>query len=80
MAIAFIESSRTISTRIAAAAFALNSTWGRDTQLNTWMGSTVNFDQIPSGANGMYVRAPMVMSGAVSPIARDRALKQAIQN
>jgi hypothetical protein len=29
-----------------------NSACGRDTQLKIWIGSTVNGDQMPSGANG----------------------------
>ena len=66
-------SNNTNSTRIPAAALTLNSGCGRDTQLKTWIGSTVNFDHTLSGANGIYVRAPIVISGAVSPIARDSA-------
>ena len=30
-----------------------NSACGRDTQLKIWIGSTVNVDQMLSGANGM---------------------------
>ena len=56
-----------------AAALAWNSTCGRDTQLKIWIGSTVNGDQIESGAKVTNVTAPIVMSGAVSPIARDSA-------
>ena len=52
MAIAFMVNSSASSTRMPAAAFSLNSVCGRDTQLNTWIGSTVNFDQTLSGAKG----------------------------
>ena len=37
---------------IPAAAFSRNASCGRDIQLNTCIGSTVNGDQMPSGANG----------------------------
>ena len=36
----------------------------------------MNGDQISVGANGTYVSAPSVMSGAVSPMARDKAEDQ----
>ena len=73
MAVAFIDSSSNTSTRIPAAALAWKSSCGRDTQLKIWIGSTVNGDQIESGANVANVTAPAMMSGAVSPIARDSA-------
>ena len=41
------------NTRMPAAALALKSACGRDTQLKIWIGSTVNFDQTVSGAKGM---------------------------
>ena len=53
MAMAFIVSSSTSSTRMPAAAFVLKSACGRDTQLKIWIGSTVNGDHTLSGANGM---------------------------
>ena len=49
-----------------AAALTLNSACGRDTQLKIWIGSTVNGDQIESGAKVANVTAPMVISGAVT--------------
>ena len=52
MATAFMVSSSASSTRMPAAALALNSACGRDTQLKIWIGSTVNGDQMLSGANG----------------------------
>src|SRR3954471_12965012 len=83
MARAFIA--RVISTRTnpAAAAFAWNAASGREVQLNIWIGITVNGESSHSkdmnggsrltGAGGrkaMKVNAPIVMIGAVSPMAR----------
>src|SRR3954464_3089638 len=83
MARAFIA--RVISTRTkpAAAAFWWNAASGREVQLNIWIGITVkgensqsndrNGGAALSGAGGrkaMKVRGPMVMIGAVSPMAR----------
>ena len=69
----------------AAAAFDWNAGSGRDTQLNIWMGMTVkgSVSQVKLtygatsvsggvGKKAMKASAPMVMSGAVSPMARDR--------
>src|ERR1044071_8459731 len=68
----------------AAAALAWNAWSGRDTQLNIWMGMAVNGslshfkemngNSLCSGEDGrkaMKLKAPMVMMGAVSPMARD---------
>src|SRR3954465_11080816 len=83
MARAFIA--RVISTRTkpAAAAFWWNAASGREVQLNIWIGITVKGENSHSnemngasaftGAGGrkaMKVSAPMVMIGAVSPMAR----------
>ena len=83
MATAFIARVMTMITTPAAAALSRNATCGRDTQLNIWIGSTVNGDinhsnerngnSLVIGAGGrkaMKVSAPMVMIGAVSPMAR----------
>ncbi len=69
----------------AAAAFAWNAWSGRDTQLNIWIGIAVNGSvSHPNETNGyalwigdigrkaMKLCAPIVMIGAVSPMARDR--------
>ena len=45
-------SSRPSSTTMPAAAFSANAACGRETQLKIWIGSTVNGDQMPFGANG----------------------------
>ena len=75
--------------RIAPAAAAL--TWkawsGRDSQLNIWIGMTVNgsVSQVKEtngnwpftgavGRNAINASAPIVMIGAVSPMARDRPM------
>ena len=52
---------------------AWNAGCGLETQLKIWMGSTVNGSMGLSGKKAMKVSAPMVISGAVSPMARDRA-------
>src|SRR5215216_4472895 len=80
---AFMPSVITTSTRPAAAAFSWKAASGRDVQLNICIGSTVNADDSHSnemnggeavigagGRNAMNVSAPIVMMGAVSPIAR----------
>ena len=87
IATAFSDSVTTISTSPAAAAFVTKSWSGRETQLNIWIGSTVNGECSHSnetnggsaltgdgGRNAMKVSAPMVISGAVSPMARDSAM------
>ena len=56
-----------------AAAFSANAAWGRETQLKIWIGSTVKGEKRSEGRKGTYVSAPIVMSGAVSPMARDSA-------
>jgi hypothetical protein len=76
----------TISTSPAAAALAWNSSPGRDTQLNIWIGRALNGENSHSadknggaeviaagGKNAMKVSAPIVIRGALSPIARDIA-------
>src|SRR3970040_1473817 len=83
MATAFIARGMTMITTPAAAALSRNATCGRETQLNIWIGSTVNGainhsnerngNTLVTGDGGrkaMKVSAPMVMMGAVSPIAR----------
>src|SRR5881394_196332 len=83
MARAFIASVIRTSTKPAAAAFWWNAASGREVQLNIWIGITVNGEKSQSndtngasalsGAGGrkaMKVSAPIVMIGAVSPIAR----------
>src|SRR5687768_17515529 len=76
-----------INTRPAPAALTTKSWSGRDTQLNICIGSTENGDQSHSpltnggydwigdgGRNAMNVSAPIVISGAVSPMALERAM------
>src|SRR5512134_3039716 len=71
------------STKPAAAAFCRKAASGREVQLNIWIGITVNGEVSHSklryggslvtgegGRNAMKVSAPIVMMGAVSPIAR----------
>src|SRR5687768_3758875 len=83
MASAFIVSVMKTRTKPAAAAFAWKAASGREVQLNIWIGITVKGDvshskernggSARSGAGGrkaMKVSAPMVMIGAVSPMAR----------
>src|SRR4030066_1642988 len=83
MATAFIPRVMTMITTPAAAALSRNATCGRETQLNIWIGSTVNGainhsndrngNSLVTGDGGrkaMKVSAPMVMMGAVSPMAR----------
>ena len=76
-----------MGTKPAAAALIWNASSGREVQLNIWIGITVNGENSQSnspaggspenGAGGrkaMKVSAPMVMIGAVSPIARARPM------
>src|SRR5687767_5853952 len=83
MASPFIASVMTTSTKPAAAALAWNAASGREVQLNIWIGMTVKGDISQSkernggsectgegGRNAMKVSAPIVMIGAVSPMAR----------
>ena len=83
-----------IRTRImpAAAAFCWNASSGRDVQLNIWIGITVKPELSHSklmnggaaltgegGRNAMNVSAPMVMMGAVSPMARESPMMQPVR-
>src|SRR3972149_3530467 len=83
MATAFMASVITMITTPAAAAVSRNPACGRDSQENIWIGSTVNGASNQSkdtnggavvtgdgGRKAMKVSAPMVMIGAVSPMAR----------
>src|SRR5688572_7537020 len=83
MASAFIASVMNTSTKPAAAALSWKAASGREVQLNIWIGITVNGDISHSkernggsacsgegGRKAMKVSAPMVMIGAVSPMAR----------
>ena len=56
-----------------AAARFWNDSCGREVQLKIWIGNTVNRSSGPSGVNGTNVNAPMVISGADSPIALEAA-------
>ena len=69
----------------AAAAFCWNAWSGRETQLKIWIGIAVNSllshskltngnspEMGEFGRKAMKLSAPIVMMGAVSPIARDR--------
>ena len=71
----------------AAAAFTWNSFWGREIQLNIWIGITVKGSKShlnekkgkvdvtgEEGKNAMNVSAPTVMMGAVSPMALERPM------
>src|SRR3546814_13454640 len=84
MAHAFIIRVIATSTTPAAAALTWNCGSGREIQLNIWIGITVNGDDsqsklmnggapvtIGGGRKAINVNAPMVMIGAVSPMARD---------
>src|SRR3990170_3286614 len=79
----FMASVISTSTNPAAAALTRNAASGREVQLNIWIGITVKGDVSHSkdtnggsaftgegGRKAMKVSAPMVMIGAVSPIAR----------
>src|SRR5918996_179668 len=83
MASPFMARVMMTSTKPAAAALAWNAASGREVQLNIWIGITVKGDISQSkerkggslvtgggGRKAMKVSAPMVMIGAVSPMAR----------
>src|SRR5574338_673631 len=83
MARPFMVNTITTSKKPAAAAFSWKAASGREVQLNIWMGITVKGANSQSnrpaggspekGAGGkkaMKVNGPMVMMGAVSPMAR----------
>src|SRR5687768_9659129 len=83
MASPFIRRVMITSTKPAAAALTWKAASGREVQLNIWIGITVKGEKSHSkdrkggvevrGAGGrkaMKVSAPMVMIGAVSPMAR----------
>ena len=46
---------------------------GREIHAKIWIGSAVNGENGPSGTKGTYVSAPITISGAASPMARDTA-------
>lgn len=73
-------------TMIPAAAFSWKPFCGREIQLKIWMGNVEKGENNPfrlkygnspemgkSGRKATYVSAPMVIKGAVSPIALERA-------
>src|SRR3979490_1903878 len=83
MAAPFIARVITTSTKPAAAALTWKAASGREVQLNIWIGITVKGENSHSkerkggvawsgegGRKAMNVSAPMVMIGAVSPMAR----------
>src|SRR6266508_6161932 len=83
MAAPFMASVMITSTKPAAAALTWKAASGREVQLNIWIGITVNGENSQSkdtnggsaltgeaGRKAMKVSAPMVMIGAVSPMAR----------
>src|SRR5258705_6256949 len=83
MAAPFIARVITTSTMRAAAALTWKAASGREVQLNIWIGITVKGENSQSkernggvawigdgGRKAMKVSAPMVMIGAVSPMAR----------
>src|SRR4030095_8040601 len=87
MAMPFIARVITIRTKPVAAAFKWNSCCGLDTQLNIWMGMSLNGEKShakeikgnsalsgESGKNAIKVKAPMVIRGALSPMALDSAM------
>ena len=90
MAMPFMVSTMPINTKPAAAALTSKAGSGREVQLKIWIGITVKGDitqsnrpaVVPSprslngtgGRKAMKVSAPMVMIGAVSPIARARPM------
>jgi hypothetical protein len=61
------------STIMAAVALMINPFWGRDNQLNIWMGNTEKSSIGDEGTVVIYNIAPMTISGAVSPIALEIA-------
>ena len=70
---AFIESSTTSSTMMPVAASSWKPACGRLVELKIWIGITVNGSRMSSGRNAAKVSAPIMISGAVSPIARESA-------
>ena len=56
---------------IPAAATSWNAACGLDAQLKICIGNVVNGSITDSGTNATYVNAPIIISGAVSPIALD---------
>src|SRR3990170_7301979 len=83
MASPFMARVMNTSTKPAAAALVRKAASGREVQLNIWIGITVKGENNHSnernggsdctgegGRKAMKVSAPMVMIGAVSPIAR----------
>ena len=88
----FMASVITINTRPVAAAFKWKACCGRETQLNICMGITVKGDinqsketkgnsalTGESGRNAINVKAPIVTSGAVSPMARESAMMMPVR-
>src|SRR5687767_7761958 len=86
--------SRVIPSRITPvpAALTWKAACGREIQLNIWIGSTVKGEFSHSkltkggvvvtglgGRKAMKVSAPMVMIGAVSPMARDRPMIEPVR-
>src|SRR5688572_3714336 len=92
IATAFNDNVMAINASPAPAAFTIKSWSGLDTQLNICIGNTEKGDQSHSverkggsawigegGKNAINVRAPIVISGAVSPIARERAMMMPVR-
>ena len=73
IAIEFISNNTTINTTMPAAATACQPCCGNVVQLNICIGKAVKRSLGPSGVKFMNVAAPTTISGAVSPIARERA-------
>src|SRR3546814_15323132 len=76
MASAFIDSSTTSSTMIAAEVFSTKPRLTSSDQRKICIGSTVEGEQMPPGTSPITARIPTSSSGAVSPRARhadDRA-------
>src|SRR3546814_9405690 len=84
MEIRFIRNVIMIRTRPVDAALMWKTLWGSESQLNICLGMTVKAEFSKAkfrngksecrgelGRKAMYVRAPIVMTGAVSPTARD---------
>ena len=73
MAMEFMVSSTTSRTMIADAALVWKASCGREAQLKIWIGRTVKRSNGPLGVKGTKSKAPIMISGAVSPMARERA-------
>jgi hypothetical protein len=73
IAAAFIVSKNTSRTIIPAAAIKWNSSCGLDIQLNIWIGIAVKGSFSDIGVNAINVKAPIIIRGAVSPIALEIA-------